>query len=236
MLIDTYFAGLFDGEGWFSIGKKTCCKVKDGRYPIRFQPCASLVLREKFIVEGLVERYGGSITQKTNHSAKHCAYYQWRVTGTGLRKFLLECLPYLWVKFPHALVVKEMCDMKLKSGNRPISQSTYDEYCKLDAQLTALNKKGPRVEGDAMLELARPYFPHSIEAFEETQNDPLIGLTPILRKFGLLKVLDAMYGVSFTTTGEDSELSLRLQQAAFAADDEIHNGELAAKFLTGVPS
>ena len=72
---DIYFAGLFDGEGWFRIGK-----IKGHHHRMKrewsFYCEAALVIREKHIVEELRKIYGGTVIEQKPRKKTYSTTYR----------------------------------------------------------------------------------------------------------------------------------------------------------------
>jgi len=131
---DDYLAGIFDGEGSFTI-------VMCGK---RLQARAQLSIREKYIVELLADRFGGFIRQNKARKAEHATTWRWNITGPNLLQFCLDMKELLLVKRSACLTVLEF--QRLKTGNtsfRPMSDETRRQLEELHGDLRHVNRKGP---------------------------------------------------------------------------------------------
>jgi len=140
-LNDIYVAGLFDGEGWFEInrgdGKKWRMKREYG-YSCR----ASLQMRDKHIIEGLVETYGGTCKEYKPRKTTHSTTYKWNVTGKKAKAFAERVVPHLLVKQEHANTLIVFQAEKEANGNRPLTEERYEKYGSLFQEMKSLNTKG----------------------------------------------------------------------------------------------
>ena len=137
-----YCAGLFDGEGWFSISKS---KRKDTSVPVSFQCRASLALTDEEPVRWLQEIWGGCVVVKRGRKVTHKDCYTWVVTGENAMKFAESVGPLLRIKKDQASV---LCSFQRNKNNRTnkYSSLSLEEHLIQKAhflQMTELNKKGP---------------------------------------------------------------------------------------------
>ena len=137
LLNHSYFAGLFDGEGWFRI-------VRAKKYKVRYsyQAYAHLCMREEKLVKALAKIYGGTITTKKPRNIKHSIAYQWNVTGFALDKFIKLVGPLLVAKQKQVKVINRARELSISNGNKHMTEASYKEYSRLHSKITKLNKKG----------------------------------------------------------------------------------------------
>lgn len=139
-----YIAGLFDGEGWFSIRR-----VRGG-YGItvrewRFQAYAHLTIREKWLLDRVIAEIGaGYIAEIVRPiiNPKHSRYYQASWSGKALVELINTIGHRLILKQKSAELVWAMADMKRRTGSRPISDEFYDAQVVLFEKLRLENLKG----------------------------------------------------------------------------------------------
>jgi hypothetical protein len=140
-LTDAYTAGLFDGEGSLQIAR-----AKGSLYRAKrewaFQCRATLALREKNIIEGLQETFGGSIRQLKKQSEKHSDYFSWYISGLNVLKFVDGPGQLLIAKYEHGQVVKKFQMRKILQSTRPLTDETYEFYQTCWEELKKLNQKG----------------------------------------------------------------------------------------------
>ena len=97
-----YAAGLFDGEGWFSITRSKGHRIKRD---FCYQVHAGLVMRERSILTWLQRRFGGTVRKQKRYSDKHSFSYRWRTTGKQTLETAKLLKPYLMAKKKQAGVV-----------------------------------------------------------------------------------------------------------------------------------
>jgi hypothetical protein len=136
-----YFAGLFDGEGWFRINR-----IKGSFSRMRrdwaYQCEAALVMRDKQIIEELHKLYGGSIREERPRKDGWSTTYKWRCSGPTAKKFAENILPWLIGKKIQAELLIKFQKEKDINQNRPLTDERYIFYSECFDQFTNLNKKG----------------------------------------------------------------------------------------------
>lgn len=140
-LSNDYLAGLFDGEGWFSISRGKGSFYRSKR-EWAFQCHAALVMREEILCDSFCEKFGGKVTPMKNNSPNHSPYFKWAVTGMNALNFSTIMKEHLVAKKAHAIVVEKFQNRKILNGNRPLPDETYDFYVACHAELAKLNQKG----------------------------------------------------------------------------------------------
>lgn len=150
MISSDYVAGLFDGEGWFTINR-VAGLYKGGRQ-YRFQCYARILIREAWLLEMVHGHVGyGAVRALRSRSELHARYSQISWTGEGLRAFISVIGPRLQIKKAHAEVADEIQQIKLRTGCRPVGDADYMRELELYECMRELNKKGPAQDR------ARPY-------------------------------------------------------------------------------
>ena len=133
-----YLAGLFDGEGWFSISRSR------GLYsrPYSYQCHAAMVLKHKEPLLLLQSTFGGTIRLQKAYSPNHADYYRWRVTGAGAYNVAFKLGKHLLIKRQQSRIVRIFQKAKIANGNRPLTDKQYDIYVNLNAKMIELNQRG----------------------------------------------------------------------------------------------
>lgn len=140
-LSNAYTAGLFDGEGWFSISRSRGSLYRHRR-EFFFQCQAGLVMREEMIVQALAETFGGTVRQQKRYSKNHSYVYRWRITGKNVLEFAETLQSLLIAKRAQAEMVIAFQKEKTLNGNQPLPDSRYDFYCYCYNHMSELNRKG----------------------------------------------------------------------------------------------
>lgn len=136
-----YAAGLFDGEGWFSIRKMSGAKTGCTR-EFQFNVTISMTMRESLLVEMFQKKYGGTVRLQKSYSGKHSPYYKWHGSRGVTENFLNDTQEFLIAKKKQAEVCREFIDMKKDSGFRAISDEKYQKYVSIYEYMRELNQKG----------------------------------------------------------------------------------------------
>lgn len=140
-LNDHYVAGLFDGEGWFSVNRG---RRKDVRRGYSFQVHAAIAMKERALVKALSDQWGGCFLNQTSRSDKHAPYYRWVVTGEGAATFAARIGPLLQVKRRQAALVERFQSIKrLNSKNAPLTDRQYARLERMWLRMKIMNKRGP---------------------------------------------------------------------------------------------
>lgn len=138
-----YLAGIFDGEGFFTIRKSNPTNNKMGIRPMRLQAVVSVTITEKYICDGLAEEFGGYVRKHGKpRKANHNEYYIWNLTGPKIIEFCDKLLPILTIKKERAILIKEFQTIKSSVGNQPISDDVYEKTVELYTRFRQLNKRG----------------------------------------------------------------------------------------------
>lgn len=136
-----YFAGIFDGEGWFRIGR-----IKGHHHGMKrewsFYCEAALVIREKHIVEELCKLYGGTIRQEKPRKNTWSTTYKWRCSGNAAKRFAEIIFPWLRCKKKQAELLIKFQQEKTINGNKPLTDQRYEFYTSSFKEFSILNKKG----------------------------------------------------------------------------------------------
>ncbi len=94
---DSYFAGLFDGEGCLRIGFNGA----------QYQLLASLGMTDRRPVDGMKERFGGWVELRPNDGTVWKPVYIWRASSKGVVALLDGVEDELIVKREHAKCARE---------------------------------------------------------------------------------------------------------------------------------
>ena len=140
-----YLAGMFDGEGYFTIRRCTPTTVKMGRRPYRLQAYTSLTITEEYICIAFAREFGGYVKPFGKpRSPKHAQCHIWNLTGPKIIEFCDKLLPLLTIKKDRAKLIKKFQTIKSGVGNQPITTPVYNKTVKLYEQFRELNKRGPK--------------------------------------------------------------------------------------------
>lgn len=142
-LSDDYIAGLFDGEGWFYI-MRTSGKFNRHKRKYAFQCKAGLTIREEFIIDYLVNNFGGSKFVNKPRKLAHSLTYNWNVTGANALAFAKRMENKLQLKNKQAKLLINFQNIKDSRNpkNSPLSDEEYDTYQLLYEEMRLQNKKG----------------------------------------------------------------------------------------------
>ncbi len=143
ILSHEYVAGLFDGEGYCSI-RRFAGSIHRHKREYGFSAFAGLAIREKYMIESLIETYGGSIFKQMPYKTTHSICYKWSTTNNVTLNFLKLVSPYLLMKNKQAKKVIEFQEYRngRKSIYAALTDDEYNKYLNLYEELTFLNKKG----------------------------------------------------------------------------------------------
>lgn len=139
-----YLAGIFDGEGYFTIRSSSPTNKKMGKRPKRLQAVVSVTITEKYICDAFMKEFGGSVKihNKNTRGKNHNFYYIWNLTGPGIINFCTKMGSLLTIKKERNSLIKEFQELKTSIGNRPISDEQYDKSINLYSKFRKLNKRG----------------------------------------------------------------------------------------------
>lgn len=132
-MIDSYFAGLFDGEGCISINKTSGGKRKYKRYG--FQLRTSVTNTNLDVLYKLQDTYGGKVYIRNKKNARD--YGNWITVSNQCIKPLSLWLPHLIIKKNQALVALDF--QKNRKTNKTDEEwqedmLAYEEIRKLNAR------------------------------------------------------------------------------------------------------
>lgn len=138
-----YLAGIFDGEGFFTIRKSTPTNIKMGKRPMRLQAVVSVTITEEYICDAFEREFGGYVRihgkpKKPNHNV----YHIWNLTGPKIIQFCDKMIPLLTIKQERAKLIKKFQKIKSAVGNQPIDDKTYDTTVSLYTNFRELNQRG----------------------------------------------------------------------------------------------
>ena len=138
-----YLAGIFDGEGYFTIRKSIPTNSKMGKRPMRLQAVVSVTITEKYICDAFAKEFGGYVRvfgkqRKTHHNI----YHIWNLTGPKIVDFCNKLLPILTIKKERAQLIRKFQLLKISIGNQPITDVDYNKSVKMYTKFRKLNKRG----------------------------------------------------------------------------------------------
>ena len=113
-----YFAGIMDGEGWFSIQKsirKNCSPT--------YTPNIGVGSSDKILIDWLVNHFGGKIRYRIHHhQIGKKAIYEWRPSWTVVKCIIPKTLSFLVIKGERAKLLMELgklSSIKFRKGGVP---------------------------------------------------------------------------------------------------------------------
>lgn len=110
-----YLAGVLDGDGSFSIIKRTFFSEAEKRRIPRYRPCIQMYNLSDEMTKSLEENLGGNIGTRNKQKEEWLPQYYWYCVGLKSCKIALDkLLPYLVVK-------KEMAEGLLKFSEKAIN-------------------------------------------------------------------------------------------------------------------
>jgi hypothetical protein len=135
----SYLAGLFDGEGTFSIyhhkGQSSSGSPYDST-ALRIEVTNTKIE----LMEWLVQHFGGQYYSHRRSNSKHCIAYGWRPKGrSNGERLLLGLLPYLVIKKEQAKVALEYIRLPHNNGFEPELAKKRQEML---TKMQSLNKRG----------------------------------------------------------------------------------------------
>lgn len=136
-----YIAGLFDGEGWFTISVN---KRPVGCKGPAHQVHAGLALRQKEPLIELQRKFGGTVVIGAKETFKHSVSYRWRITGNNVLDFAKVIKNRLIVKFKQAELAIMFQALKQQNTNQPSSPERRNLLEKCRVKMGQLNKRGPK--------------------------------------------------------------------------------------------
>jgi hypothetical protein len=153
-----YLAGLFDGEGSFSI--QVAIKNNNGVEAVNFSPKLSMTLKYgNEVLKELQERFGGTIYPYADNTAR------WSIHGKATVKAAAEALmPHLRIKrkiaerFLHALSIFPEHRKAHGQGQRSWTDAMVREVAEIALSLNPIKRRKPRKNTEHVLDrLARIY-------------------------------------------------------------------------------
>ena len=138
-LSNEYIAGLFDGEGYFTINR---CHRSDIKREWSFQASARITIREGWLLKSIQDQFGGSLKETKKKSEKHSTYFLWSVGDKKMLRFLDQIGPLLVLKRQHFLVVDSFVRMKVNHGFGPLDDFQYEARENSFFDLRELNRRG----------------------------------------------------------------------------------------------
>lgn len=164
-----YIAGLFDGEGYFTIRrvKSTCSNVRSA-HEYRFQGYAHISMREGWLLDRVTETLGyGTVNHNYKAAtARHAAYACMTIQGASLTRFCEEIGPLLEIKSEQARAMLSLRRSKERRGNRNLSDDDYLLEVGIWEEMRDLNLKGPEKKNSRPV---RPIVPACVKAWEASR-------------------------------------------------------------------
>lgn len=115
-----YFAGIMDGEGWFSIQKT---KRENKNQNSTYVPSIGVGSSDEVLTDWLSEHFGGKVRYRINHHQMgKKPMYEWRPSWTLIKPVILKILPYLVIKGERAkllLKLNELSSARFRKGGVP---------------------------------------------------------------------------------------------------------------------
>jgi len=138
-----YIAGLIDGEGTITIGRRR--HGKKSKSPWYYQPIISMGNTNRAIVDFIGERYSGWVMARKPGNEKYKEWYQWFIRRDNMISFLQDILPYLRFKRPQAEIVLQFPTYRGKGRLRTKSERQRQDY--LYGKIVSLNpERRPRLK------------------------------------------------------------------------------------------
>lgn len=136
-----YVAGLFDGEGCFVITvSKNTGKVR--RQEFYYKAEAAIEIREEFLVDALINLYGGNKTKKLPRKDGHSTTYRWKINGENLKAFCQNMEGRLMLKAKQAEVILEFFNVREGKTTTALTDEQIAKQLNLRGIIMNLNKKG----------------------------------------------------------------------------------------------
>lgn len=136
-----YVAGLFDGEGCFVITvAKNTGKVRRQEFYYRAE--AAIEIREEFLVDLLVQLYGGNKTKKLPRKEGHSTTYRWKVSGENLKAFCCHMEGRLLLKAAQSQVILDFFEVREGKATTALTQDQISRQLALREEIMRLNQKG----------------------------------------------------------------------------------------------
>lgn len=138
-----YLAGIFDGEGFFTIRKAAPKNIKMGKRPLRLQAMVSVTITEKYICDAFEKEFGGYVRSHGKPKKKtHNHYWVWNLTGPKIIDFCEKLIPILTIKRSRAELIMEFQTLKSSIGNQPIGDVDYDKTVEMYERFRKMNRRG----------------------------------------------------------------------------------------------
>lgn len=135
-----YVAGLFDGEGCFVITKsKNGSRVR--RKEFYYTATAAIEIREEFIVDALIRKFGGSKTLKITQEG-HSNIFRWKIGSRNLKTFCEAIGPHLLIKHEQSKIILRFMEVRAGRNTSPLTDNEIVKQEELREEMMELNKKG----------------------------------------------------------------------------------------------
>jgi hypothetical protein len=125
-----YMAGLFDGEGCISIGKRS---TKNGNF-LNLRLSLAMTVGEP--IDLFFSRFGGSKSLRKSRGSFYAPVYFWEISALKAQVALETLLPYLRVKQKEALIALEFRKVLPPIGNKNILVQVWEDLFDIKDQLS----------------------------------------------------------------------------------------------------
>jgi len=140
-----YLAGLFDGEGYFSINRR-----QNRGNEISYRLYASITLRQYSILKEIQEFAGGVVRQSSEATIRHASCFIWTVIGKEAAELAHAIKDKLRAKKQQAeLAIQYQVLKNQNRGGQPNSEERWSALEQMYEQMQALNEKGPNRSEEA---------------------------------------------------------------------------------------
>lgn len=147
LLSAEYAAGLFDGEGCFSIIRSQG-RYHRGARDFYYQCRAAVHMTDQDVLKALHRTFGGVFVLHRGPTDRHAASYAWRVIGVSAERVARTLLPHLRVKKAHAQALLRFREIqKIPRTNGRLTDETHAAYGAAWEEMRFLNRRGPRGVG-----------------------------------------------------------------------------------------
>lgn len=133
-----YTAGLFDGEGCFTIYFASGGSTKR-KY---LTACARIEIREELIIDLLKSKYGGVKQIKRGRKENHSDTFTWTIKSEVLFRFIEQVQPFLILKRKQSEVIVDFINIRRFKYSSPVTHDQLDHQLICKERIHELNRKG----------------------------------------------------------------------------------------------
>ncbi len=138
-----YLAGLFDGEGFFTIRASAPSSINMGKRPLRLQAVVSVTITEKYICDKFAQEFGGYVrVHGKPKKPTHNVYHIWNLTGPKIVEFCNKLMPFLTIKHDRAVLMRDFQLLKSSFGNKSLNDAQYQSSIEMYEKFRELNRRG----------------------------------------------------------------------------------------------